>query len=162
MRARVVLILALLLGTIGCDHVAKRVAVAKLRGTPARSLFDGVVRLHYVENPGAFLSLGAELPAAVRWAVFTLGGGLLLVALGGLVLTRRETGQADTVAVALIVGGGTSNLVDRVLRDGRVVDFVQLAVGPLHTGIFNVADVALTAGALLLLASLLRRPVATS
>lgn len=161
MRARAILILALLFGTIGCDHVAKRVAIAKLRGTPARSLLDGVVRLHYAENPGAFLSLGAELPAAVRWAVFTLGGGLLLVALGGLVLTRRETGWTESVAVALIVGGGLANLLDRVLRDGRVVDFVQLVFGPLHTGIFNLADVALTAGALLLLAGGLRRRTGT-
>lgn len=162
MRARAVLILALLFGTIGCDHVAKHVAVTRLRGTPARSLFDGVVRLHYAENPGAFLSLGAELPAAVRRAVFTVGSGLLLLALGGFVLLQRQAGRLETIAVALIVGGGVSNLVDRVLRDGRVVDFVQLVFGPLHTGIFNVADVALTTGALLLLVGGLRRPAEAS
>lgn len=50
----------------------------------------------------------------------------------------------------MIVGGGLANWLDRMLHDGAVTDFVSLGLGPLRTGIFNVADVAIVAGLLLL------------
>ena len=52
------------------------------------------------------------------------------------------------------MAGGTSNLIDRMVQQGLVTDFIFLQVGPLHTGVFNVADVlimlglAMTVGAL--------------
>jgi len=54
------------------------------------------------------------------------------------------------VALALLAGGGTSNLLDRLLYDGRVTDFLNVGIGSLRTGIFNLADMAIMAGALLL------------
>ena len=62
--------------------------------------------------------------------------------------------QHDTLAVwamVLIAAGGMGNLVDRVLRDGRVIDFMNLGLGPVRTGIFNVADVQIMVGLGLLL-----------
>jgi signal peptidase II len=54
-----------------------------------------------------------------------------------------------------MTGGGLGNLIDRMMNDGRVVDFVSLGVGSLRTGIMNVADVAVFAGAMLLLFGLI-------
>ena len=63
-----------------------------------------------------------------------------------------RAGRAPLIfALALVLAGGFSNLMDRFLNDGYVVDFISLGAGPIRTGIFNVADVAITAGALLLL-----------
>ena len=53
------------------------------------------------------------------------------------------------IAVALFASGGASNLIDRLVR-GSVIDFMNVGVGPVRTGIFNVADVAVMAGAALL------------
>ncbi|MGZ7078065.1 MAG: signal peptidase II, partial [Thermoanaerobaculia bacterium] len=50
------------------------------------------------------------------------------------------------VAVAMIGGGGVGNLIDRLTRGGRVTDFLFMQIGPLHTGVFNVADMAITIG----------------
>jgi len=62
------------------------------------------------------------------------------------------------VASLMIIGGGIGNLIDRIMRDGRVTDFIYLEAGPLHTGIFNVADMAITIGVMwLLVSSLLPR-----
>lgn len=61
------------------------------------------------------------------------------------------------VAIALVIGGRLSNLIDRLLHDGLVVDFLQVGVGPLHTGIFNRADVAIM-DSLALLAALAPGP----
>jgi signal peptidase II len=52
-------------------------------------------------------------------------------------------------AGALFCGGGLGNWIDRVARSGYVVDFLQCGIGPVRTGIFNLADVAVMAGALL-------------
>jgi signal peptidase II len=56
----------------------------------------------------------------------------------------------------LVIAGGLGNLLDRLTHGGRVVDFMQLRAGPLRTGVFNVADVALMAGIGLVLLAMLR------
>jgi len=144
------LLLALLVcGTIGCDRVTKAVAVARLSGTPRQSFLGDTVRLEYVENAGAFLSLGADLPPWARVSVFTVGTGLLLVGLAVAVLRGRYRGRL-LVGFCLVLAGGVSNLADRLLQ-GNVIDFINLGFGPVRTGIFNVADVAIMAGVALVL-----------
>ena len=76
-------------------------------------------------------------------------------------MTTRSSklGRVDVVAIACILGGGLSNLVDRCVYDGRVFDFLNMGIGRLRTGIFNVADVGIMLGvALLLLSSMKRKP----
>jgi len=68
---------------------------------------------------------------------------------------RTRTSGLKRFGLALFVAGGASNWVDR-LTDGRVVAFLNLGIGPIRTGIFNVADVALMAGLALLIVSELR------
>ena len=60
------------------------------------------------------------------------------------------------LALALVLAGGLSNLIDRFVHDGYVVDFINLGVGHVRTGIFNVADVAITVGVVMLLIQSLR------
>ncbi len=60
------------------------------------------------------------------------------------------------LAIALVVGGGLSNLIDRLVNEGRVVDFMQLGIGPLRTGVFNVADVAIMGGLAVMLVVVFR------
>lgn len=141
---RLALTLAVL-STIACDRVTKHAASTFLAGVPARSYFADTVRLGYAENTGAFLSLGAELPSAVRTGLFTVGTGLLLSMLV-VIAVRRRWDRLSTLGLALFVAGGASNWVDRVSR-GSVVDFLNIGVGPVRTGIFNVADVAIMLGA---------------
>ncbi|HAJ36536.1 MAG TPA: signal peptidase II [Chloroflexi bacterium] len=120
----------------------------------------GLARLTYFENPGAFLGLGADLPAQARFWVFTVVAVLLLSGL--VVYAWRASAQTSTlmlVGISLLVAGGIGNLIDRIVNDGRVVDFMFVGVGWLRTGVFNVADMALTAGVIIaVFASLRRRP----
>jgi signal peptidase II len=152
--ARLVLGLAIV-GTIGCDRVTKQVAVTTLAGTPPYSFLSDTIRLEYSENAGGFLSLGADLPPAPRTLLFTIATGLMLAALIGVTLRFRWTGGAR-LGLSLFAAGGASNWIDRVTR-GSVVDFLNVGVGPLRTGIFNVADVAILAGAAIVVVSELRR-----
>ncbi len=141
-------LLALIVSTIGCDRLTKRLATAELRHAPARSFLGDTVRLTYAENEGAFLGLGSSLPPALRFWLLSAGSAAALVGL--LWLPRTRLGLAGRMGLSLVLAGGASNLWDRA-REGAVVDFLNLGVGPLRTGIFNVADVAITAGVLLVL-----------
>jgi signal peptidase II len=142
--------------TVGCDRVTKHVATSTLAGRPMRSLLADTVRLAYVRNTGGFLSLGADMPEAVRTSVFIVAMGLLLLGLVAYGIRLRWRGWA-AFGLALFVAGGLSNWVDRVLH-GSVIDFINIGVGTLRTGVFNVADVAIMAGVAIVLVSEFRRP----
>jgi signal peptidase II len=136
--------------TIALDQWTKQLARVSLASAAPRRI-GGILTLLYAENTGAFLSLGANLPPQTRSLIFS---GVVAIALGiGIyaLMTNRIGGSADSIAVAFILGGGIGNLIDRVFRGGRVTDFLYMSAGPLHTGVFNVADIAITGGVIWLL-----------
>lgn len=142
----------LLLATVGCDQVSKQAAVRWLSDAPPSSYLGDTFRLAYMENTGAFLGLGSDWPEAARWLAFTVVAALLVAGALWLLLSRMKAhpfGSPTVLGLALIVAGGVGNLIDRVVRDGAVVDFMNLGIGALRTGIFNVADVYIMAGAAL-------------
>ena len=156
-RLRLLLAIVIVVSTIGCDRVTKHIAVERLAGAPDRSLLADTIRLEYAENSGAFLGLGASLPAPAKIAIFVVGNGVVLLFLAVEFVRRRWTGAAFAGTV-LFIAGGASNLIDRIAH-GRVVDFLNVGVGPLRTGIFNVADVAVMLGvALVVIAGIGRAP----
>lgn len=146
---RVCLVLTLIFSTIGCDQATKIAARDTLPSTGAISYLNNMFRLEYAENPGAFLNLGASLRPQLHFLIFTVAISGFLLALGFLLL-HRSWDLPLTIAASLIVGGGIGNVIDRIAR-GRVIDFMNLGIGNLRTGIFNVADVAIMTGAFLLL-----------
>lgn len=156
MPFRLALLLLTVLACAGCDQAAKALARGALESSPPVSLLGGAVRLEYTENPGAFLNLGANLPPAARFLVGVVFVAAALAAL--LVFTLRGTGLSprQKTGMMLILGGGLGNLIDRLANGGQVIDFVSLGIGPLRTGIFNLADVAITAGVLLVFLSFTR------
>jgi signal peptidase II len=147
-------LIVLILATIGCDRVTKHFAAATLSEAPTQSFMMDTVRLEYAENAGAFLGLGATWPAVVRTGLFTVGNAILLLVVALAAARDRWSGPA-LVGTALLVAGGASNLVDRIAR-GRVVDFMNVGIGPLRTGIFNVADMAVLLGAIIVAFTALR------
>ena len=107
----------------------------------------------------ARFGLGAHMSGAMRAAILVLGVLAILIGLVGWLLRSSRLGRVDVMAIACILGGGLSNLVDRCMYDGRVFDFLNVGIGHLRTGIFNVADIGIMLGvALLLLSSVKRKP----
>jgi signal peptidase II len=152
---RGVFLCLLVAGTAGCDRVTKHLAVTTLAGMPERSYLGDTIRLDYHENAGGFLSTGANWRPEVRAAVFLIGNGLFL--LGTLIMAVKfKWSRLAGAGLLLFLAGGTSNLVDRIAM-GRVIDFLNIGIGPVRTGIFNVADVAIMAGIGLLMLEHARR-----
>lgn len=146
-------LMVLLLSCVGCDQATKILAKSHLASSRLPLEFlNGAVRMQYAENTGAFLSLGANLPEQARLVLFVgLVGAILITGLAFAFKSDR-TAPAQKMGLILAVGGGIGNLIDRIAH-GAVVDFVSLGIGPLRTGIFNLADVAITIGLLLFLAA---------
>lgn len=148
---RLTLVSLILAGTVGCDQATKQLAISGLRGEPGQSFLGGLFRLRYAENPGAFLSMFGGLSRTAQFWLLTAGVGVMLLGMLVYLVASGKLGRLPTVALALCVGGGLSNWIDRALNDGRVVDFMMVGVGPVRTGVFNVADVAIMLGVALFL-----------
>jgi signal peptidase II len=149
-RFRLVLGLVILCSCIGCDQATKSIALSTLRDQPPRSYFADTVRLGLAQNPGGFLSVGANLPDGVRTKLFVTTNCVMLLSLLAFLLIKRNTSSTVFLALVCVLAGGIGNLVDRMTNNGLVIDFLNLGIGPVRTGVFNVADVAITFGAILI------------
>lgn len=146
---RLAVLLIVLSVCVGCDQGTKYTARSFLEGQPPVSRLGDLFRLHYVENTGAFLGLGGQFSPHWRLALFVGFVTLVLTGLFFFLLCSRSLSIAAVASGALILGGGLSNLIDRLLNQGAVSDFMNIGIGPLRTGIFNVADLAVVAGVVL-------------
>lgn len=146
---RAVLLCLLLAATAGCDRVTKHLAATSLAGGPGYSYLGDTVRLDYHENPGGFLGAGANWRPQLRKAVFQFANALVLVAAIWMA-TVFQWSRLGRAGMVMFLAGGISNLVDRIAF-GSVIDFLNIGIGPIRTGIFNVADVAITVGIAILL-----------
>jgi signal peptidase II len=126
------------------DRLTKRWAEQTLASP--RDLIDGVLTLRLTTNSGGAFSLGDRAPL-----VFAAAAIVVCAAIA--VTSFRARASTHAVALGLVLGGASGNLVDRVLRgpglSGRVIDFIDLHVWP----VFNVADAAIVIGAILLAAA---------
>ena len=130
------------------DCSTKQWIVESLGSDPGpHRLLGDVLRLTLAYNPDAAMNL--SLGGASRM-VF---GGVALVAIGVLFLLYHRTASnavPRAVALALVAGGALGNLLDRLRSARGVVDFIDIGVGQARFWTFNLADVGVTAGALLL------------
>ena len=150
---RLLAVLLVLLSTAGCDQATKHLARTELSQWRSSPFAGGLIELTLAENPGTFLSLGASLPEPIRHGLLTIGIGIGLTCLLAYLIRAATLRWTSFLALTLVWAGGMSNLVDRFARKGLVTDFILLRVGPIHTGIFNLADLAIVAGLIILAAS---------
>jgi signal peptidase II len=145
------------------DVITKAAAEAYLPGVAGIPVLGEFFQLRLVYNRGA--AFGLHLGAFSRW--FFLG--FAVVAVGVLNALSRSADAGDLVrqlACGLVAGGATGNLIDRIRSARGVVDFLDFGVGAYRWPTFNVADMAVTCGAVVLAVSFwredLRRSAAAS
>ncbi len=102
--------------------------------------------LTHTENSGAAFGLFSESPSPWKTALLVAVSAALLVAVASIVWRSRRIQWETGVGLSLILGGAFSNLIDRV-REGRVVDFIDLYFKSYHWFTFNLADSAIVVGA---------------
>lgn len=131
------------------DQITKIWARSEFKGREAVVYWSDFFRFEYAENTGAFLSLGAQFSETARILVFNVAVGLFLIYVGYL-LIKKAMPFWQMLAFVLLLAGGLSNLFDRIFR-GAVIDFMNMGLGNLRTGIFNVADMAIMAGLIIMI-----------
>ena len=112
---------------------------------PVTSFFN----LTLAYNEGAAFGMLNEAGGLQRWLFAALGiGASVWIAF---MLVKHGGKKLFSLALALIMGGALGNVVDRFSHDGHVVDFLDFHWGMHHFAVFNLADAAITCGAMLLL-----------
>jgi lipoprotein signal peptidase len=104
-------------------------------------------------NPGAFLSFGQHLSPDLRMWLFVCGNAMISAA----AIVYAVSDSELFLPLVLIGAGGAGNVIDRLVHQGSVVDYLALRVSTLSTGVFNFADVLITAAAMVLLVKTVRK-----
>jgi signal peptidase II len=132
------------------DRITKILAVNYLDGKESISFFYNTIILQYAENSGAFLSMGSDWPEALKYIALVIIP--ILVCIYGMYYGAFKLKEKKLViALVSIIGGGLGNLIDRLFNDFKVVDFLNFGIGPIRTGILNVADMSVTFGVIFLI-----------
>lgn len=148
---RLLVIFLITLPCIGCDQATKLLAAEHLPKFQMTSYFNDILRVGYTENTGAFLGLGNNLSEQTRFWLLVVLVGMFLSALFIYLVSNSKQHLTSLIALTLVFSGGISNFFDRVVNNGAVIDFLNIGVGSIRTGIFNVADIAIMLGVFLLL-----------
>lgn len=150
-RGKWLVLLAFVPAAVLLDQITKQIADASLPTRGIVTVVDGFFVLDYSRNPGAFFSLGADMDPGFRRVFFVLAT-LLAIALV-VHLYRRAADEQRTLRWALLflLAGAFGNLIDRALY-GEVIDFLHLHYRDVFNwATFNVADVYISVGLVLLL-----------
>ncbi len=150
---RTLLIFSAVLLNTGCDQFSKNMVREHIACNTPVSVVENVFILVKVENSGALFGLGEGLPPIAK----DLGLSLLpLFAISMILvytLSRPDLPRGMTFGLCSVMGGGISNVFDRILH-GSVTDFLLINLGGVfQTGVFNLADVSILAGMVLILAN---------
>ena len=145
---RVVVIVLTVMANIGCDQLTKAIARPGLSDGRVVSRLGGILVLRYAENEGAFLGLGSRFPEPLK-TIFTIAVPVLLIAGMIVFLFRKKEMELFLVlGASCIIGGGASNLLDRILYHGRVSDFFTIGIGNFRSAVSNMADMSILLGCL--------------
>lgn len=144
---RLCLITIILLSTAACDQLTKSVAKTELASSEPTSMLNNMLRFEYAENRGAFLGIGEELPRPILPLFSSLLAVALIIIIARLGMQRQGVKLATLMGLSLMAGGSIGNQIDRVINAGAVVDFMSVGIGQIRTGIFNLADIAIFTGA---------------
>lgn len=140
-----------LLCLIGCDQATKSIARGNLLNSPTTGPTEGVIQFAYAENEGSFMGLGSDLPFNIRSWLYLAMAVLVSIWFVILLIYIHQIHWGRLFAFTLLLAGASGNLVDRFTHHGRVIDFMIIRIGGLQTGIFNIADILITTGVILLL-----------
>ncbi|MEP2280008.1 signal peptidase II [Maribacter sp.] len=139
------MILIIVLMTVGCDQVSKELTRQKVEPEGFIPVIKNHLILTNVENTGAMLGFGQDFSPILKRLLLQALPMLLLLIMLYRIMSKPNLNLLLLVAFALVIGGGLGNLIDRIAY-GSVTDFFQIRLGIFRTGIFNIADVAVTIG----------------
>ncbi len=147
---RIAIFLFLILANFSCDQVSKSIVRKKIEQHTTIKIIGNNFILTKVENTGAFLGMGSKFNPAIRDFLFLWFPALLILLAIIWVFLKKDINISLLIALSFIIGGGFGNIFDRIIY-GSVTDFFHIDLGIFKTGIFNLADVSVMIGMVILL-----------
>ena len=145
------LLIILVLGlNIGCDQVSKSIVRHKMGVYDRIEFLHNHVTFSWVENSGAFLSLGDGLQGPLKLILLDILPLLAIIAGFIYILIKQDINRVTLLGIIFIIGGGFGNIYDRLVH-GSVTDFMHINFVIFQTGVFNVADMSIMAGMFIIL-----------
>ena len=152
-RKRNLLITTIVFLSIALDQFSKIWVRNNFESYVENSIIGDVFILIKVENTGAFLGMGSELPEKLRVLLLIVLPIIVLIGISAYTYIDKALDKMSIIGFSLIIGGGIGNIFDRIVY-GSVTDFFYLDFwGIFQTGIFNIADLSVTTGMILILIS---------
>ena len=151
-RKRNILITIIVLLGIAFDQISKVWVRNNFESYIETSIVGDIFTLIKVENTGAFLGMGSELPETLRGLLLIVVPIIVLVGITVYTYLEKSLDKTSIIGFSLIIGGGVGNIFDRIVY-GSVTDFLYLNFEFFKTGIFNIADLSVTTGMILILIS---------
>ena len=148
-------ILLLIFLNIGADQYTKYIVREKVVPGTRTEIVGELLQLMNVENSGAFLGMGSESNPTIKLIFLLMVPTLVLGFVLYYLFTNKSLDRLTTTGLCCIVGGGLANLFDRFLY-GSVTDFLFMDFSVARTGIFNIADLSVTTGMVLILIATLK------
>ena len=152
---RTLAIFSILILNVGCDQISKKIVRLRIDYDERIGLVNDHLTLTKIENQGALLGFGQSFPQPVKILLLTV---LPLAALGLALLyllANRNLSKSMVVSICFIIGGGIGNIYDRLIY-GSVTDFLHIDFVLFETAIFNMADVSIFTGVLVILFDVVR------
>ncbi|WP_339753166.1 signal peptidase II [uncultured Winogradskyella sp.] len=146
-------IVSLIVFNIAIDQISKVLVRANFEYGEIKSLVGDKFIMQYVENKGAFLGMGSDMNDTLKLIFLLILPTLVLGYVIYYIIKTKELDRLSLIAFCCIIGGGIANVFDRIVY-GQVTDFFFINLGGVFkTGIFNVADLSVTTGMIMLLFS---------
>ena len=148
---RSLFILLTIVLTIAVDQISKIIVRTYVVPSERSNIIGTYFTLHNVENVGAFLGMGSDLSPLLKLILLLILPIVVLSFVTYHIFKDKSLDKVSVFAFASIIGGGIANVFDRVVY-GSVTDFFHIDLGGVfRTGIFNMADLSVTTGMILLL-----------
>ena len=152
-RKRNLLITTIVFLSIALDQISKIWVRNNFESYVENSIIGDLFTLIKVENTGAFLGMGSELSETLRILLLIVLPIIVLISISIYTYIDKTLDKISIIGFSLIIGGGIGNIFDRIAY-GSVTDFLYLDFGGIFkTGIFNIADLSVTTGMILILIS---------
>ena len=156
-KFRYILISTIVTVSIALDQFSKVWVRSNFENYSEKNLIGEIFTLIKVENTGAFLGMGSELSEIPRILLLIVLPVVVLIYITIYTYIEKTLDKISIIGFSLIIGGGIANIFDRIVY-GSVTDFLYINLGGVFkTGIFNIADLSVTTGMILILISSFKR-----
>jgi len=147
---RLFFIFSLISLNIGCDQSTKFITKKELKNRGTIEVVGDFFILKYAENNGGFMSRFSDFSKNSRFLILVVIPIIFLSLMIFYIIWNQHLSVLYLIALCTVVGGGASNILDRLFNNENVIDFMNFGINGIRTGILNFADLSIVIGSVMM------------